>query len=55
MNSESLKGKMRFSAYLGLRQFVVYCRANIRGIAKAVALMVVILELGGIWHEVQQV
>jgi hypothetical protein len=37
-----------------LRQFVGYCRINIRAIAKAAALVVVILELGGIWHEIHQ-
>lgn len=55
MNSDSLKGKKRYAAYLRLRQFVVYCRINIRAIAKAAALVVVILELGGIWHEIHQV
>ena len=54
MNSDSLKGKMRYSPYLRLRQFVVYCRTNIRAITKAAAIVVVILELGGIWHEIHQ-
>ena len=54
MNSDSLKGKRLHSVYLRLRQFVGYCRINIRTIAKAAALVVVILELGGIWHEIHQ-
>ena len=54
MNSDSLKGKKLHSAHLRLRQFVGYCRMNIRTIAKAAALIVVILELGGIWHEIHQ-
>ncbi len=54
MDSDSLKGNRLQSAYRRLRQFVVYCRMNIRAIAKAAALGVVILELGGIWHEIHQ-
>lgn len=54
MDSDLLKGKRLHSAYLRLRQFVGYCRINIRTIAKAAALVVVILELGGIWHEIHQ-
>ncbi len=54
MDSDSLKGKRLHSAHLRLRQFVVYRRINIRVIAKAAALVVVILELGGIWHELHQ-
>ena len=54
MNSDSLKGKRLHSVYLRLRQFVGYCRINIRAIAKATALVVVILELGSIWHEIHQ-
>jgi hypothetical protein len=54
MDANSLKGKRLHSAYLRLRQFVGYCRINILGIAKAAALVVVILELGGIWHEIHQ-
>jgi hypothetical protein len=54
MDSDSLKEKRLHSAYLRLRQFVGYCRINIRTIAKAAALVVVILELGGIWHEIHQ-
>ena len=54
MDSDSLKGKRLHSVYLRLRQFVGYCRINIRAIAKATALVVVILELGSIWHEIHQ-
>lgn len=54
MDSDSLKGKRLHSAHMRLRQFVGYCRINIRAIAKAAALVVVILELGGIWHEIHQ-
>lgn len=54
MDSDSLKGKRLHSAHLRLRQFVGYCRINIRAIAKAAALVVVILELGGIWYEIHQ-
>ena len=54
MDSDSLKGKRLYSAHLRFRQFVGFCRINIRAIAKATALAAVILELGGIWHEIHQ-
>ena len=49
------KGKSTVSARQWLLQFVAYCRINIRAIATAAALVVVISELGGIWHEVHQI
>lgn len=54
MDSDSLKGRMTLSKRLRLQQFVGYCRMNIRAIAVAAALVVVISELGGIWHEIHQ-
>jgi hypothetical protein len=54
MDSDSLNGKRLLSTHLRLRQFIVYCRMNIRAIIKAAALVVVVLELGGIWHEIHQ-
>ena len=52
MDSDSLKEKKTLLARVRLQQFVGYCRMNIRAIAIAAALVVVISELGGIWHEI---
>lgn len=52
MNPNSLTRKRIYTAHQTLLQSVRYCRRNMRSIAIAAALVVVISELGGIWHEI---
>ena len=54
MESAGSSGTNTVSWRRWLRQSVTYCRQRICAIATGVALVGIISELGGIWHDVHQ-